>query len=68
MPAIATHYIFVNDLISKDDKYHDLISLAGQGPDPFFFYGFSFSKRHNTLNAMPTNKNKYFSVFKSLLN
>lgn len=47
MPAIATHYIFINDLISKDDKYHDLISLAGQGPDPFFFYGFSFSKRQN---------------------
>ena len=40
MPAIATHYIFINDLISKDDKYHDLISLAGQGPDPFFFFGF----------------------------
>ena len=47
MPAIATHYIFVNDLIKKEDKYHDLISLAGQGPDPFFFYGFSFSKREN---------------------
>lgn len=46
MPASVFHYYFINDLI-KNDKYQDLISLSGQGPDPFFFYGYSLSKRKN---------------------
>lgn len=47
MPASILHYEFVKSLVSSDEKYFDIIALAGQGPDPFFFYGYSLKKRKN---------------------
>ncbi|MCH5180961.1 MAG: hypothetical protein J1F32_07085 [Erysipelotrichales bacterium] len=47
MPATITHYEFIKSL-AKHDKYFDVLALAGQGPDPFFFFGYNFKKREDT--------------------
>lgn len=47
MPASLTHYTFVKDNISRDDTFFRVKALGGQGPDVFFFYGYSFHKREN---------------------
>ncbi len=46
MPALITHYEFIKSQ-AKQDKYFDILALAGQGPDPFFFYGYSLKKQKN---------------------
>lgn len=46
MPASITHYEFIKKTV-KNEKYFDVVALAGQGPDPFFFYGYSLAKRKN---------------------
>lgn len=40
MPALLTHYCFARMAIEpRFEEYRDVIDLATQGPDPFFFYG-----------------------------
>ena len=43
MPAILLHYTFVKEN-TNNDKYFSLTALGGQGPDPFFFYGYDKKK------------------------
>lgn len=48
MPAILTHYTFTKLYLNSNNvqnKYEDLILLASQGPDLFFFY-----KRYNPFS------------------
>lgn len=47
MPASLTHYTFVKENINANDYYKNVIELGGQGPDVFFFYGYSLIKRKN---------------------
>lgn len=47
MPALYTHYLFALDLIKEDEKHTSLYLLAAQGPDAFFFYGYSLKIRKN---------------------
>jgi len=44
MPASVLHYTFINELF-KNNKYQDVLNVAGQGPDPFFFYGYGLGSR-----------------------
>lgn len=46
MPAIMTHYAFAR-MQADDGVDNDVLYLGGQGPDVFFFYGYSLSKRQN---------------------
>lgn len=45
MPSCLTHFTFTDSLCKKDDPYRMLTDLGGQGPDIFFFYGYSVHKR-----------------------
>ena len=47
MPASLVHFTFVKENVNNKDKYFMETALGGQGPDVFFFYGYSFSKREN---------------------
>ena len=47
MPALYTHYLFARDLLKEDEKHPSLYLLAAQGPDAFFFYGYSLKIRKN---------------------
>lgn len=47
MPASLVHYTFIKENVNNEDKYYLETRLGGQGPDVFFFYGYSFSKREN---------------------
>ena len=47
MPASLVHYTFIKENIDNKDKYFMETALGGQGPDVFFFYGYSFSIREN---------------------
>ena len=47
MPAFYTHYTFVEKNTEQKDKYARIRALGGQGPDVFFFYGYSLGKREN---------------------
>lgn len=47
MPAALVHFTFVKENTDPKDKYFMETALGGQGPDIFFFYGYSFSKREN---------------------
>lgn len=49
MPAVVTHYEFIKCL-DKHNKYFDVLALAGQGPDPFFYYGYNLKKRGDAKN------------------
>ena len=44
MPAILTHFAFAR-MRSEDNIDNDVLYLGGQGPDVFFFYGYSLTKR-----------------------
>ncbi|MCQ2087192.1 MAG: zinc dependent phospholipase C family protein [Bacilli bacterium] len=47
MPAFFTHYTFVEKNTGHEDPYASIRALGGQGPDVFFFYGYSLRKREN---------------------
>lgn len=47
MPAALTHYTFVKENVDNKSPYFMETCLGGQGPDIFFFYAYSFSKREN---------------------
>ena len=47
MPASLVHFAFIKENIDNKDKYFMETALGGQGPDVFFFYGYSLSKREN---------------------
>ena len=47
MPAILTHYTFIKENRDNNDPDFDVMRLATQGPDVFFFYGFVLKKRPN---------------------
>ena len=47
MPASLVHFTFIKENVNNKDKYFMETALGGQGPDVFFFYGYSFSKREN---------------------
>lgn len=47
MPAVLTHFAFAKNNFIGDKRYHPITSLGAQGPDVFFFYGYSFAKRDN---------------------
>ena len=47
MPASLVHFTFIKENIDNKDPYFKETALGGQGPDVFFFYGYSFSKREN---------------------
>ncbi len=46
MPASLTHFTFVKNNTSINE-YSSLCYLGGQGPDVFFFYGYTYKKRNN---------------------
>ncbi|MFA6377834.1 MAG: zinc dependent phospholipase C family protein [Acholeplasmataceae bacterium] len=46
MPAIMTHYAFARMRADTNDD-NDVLYLGGQGPDVFFFYGYSLKKRQD---------------------
>lgn len=41
MPAIMTHYIAMDLILNKDEPYRRCALLGSQGPDPFYYYGFT---------------------------
>src|SRR5574344_1652458 len=45
MPALLTHYLFANEVIGKDLKHRNLALTSSQGPDIFFYNGYSLAKR-----------------------
>ncbi|NCA96937.1 MAG: hypothetical protein EOM77_01960 [Bacteroidia bacterium] len=46
MPAIMTHYAFAK-MRENDNVDNDIMHVGAQGPDVFFFYGYSLRKRIN---------------------
>lgn len=46
MPAIMTHYAFAKMRVPTHPEI-DVLTLGGQGPDVFFFYGYNIKKRLN---------------------
>lgn len=57
MPAFYTHYTFVNKNTDPKDKYARIRALGGQGPDVFFFYGYSLAKREKK------SQTRYFGTY-----
>ena len=46
MPAIMTHFAFAK-MRAEDNIDNDVLYLGAQGPDVFFFYGYTLKKRNN---------------------
>lgn len=46
MPAPLTHYSFTKNNTSRD-QFSKVRYLGGQGPDVFFYYGYTYKKRDN---------------------
>lgn len=57
MPAFFTHYTFVNKNTNPKDPFAKIRALGGQGPDVFFFYGYSSKKRENKIET------RYFGTY-----
>lgn len=57
MPAFYTHFTFVKKNIDPKDKYAQILALGGQGPDVFFYYGYSLAKREKK------SQKRYFGTF-----
>ena len=51
MPAVLMHYGFIKDKLGENFIINDTVSLGGQGPDPFFFYGYTLKKRENKIKV-----------------
>jgi len=47
MPAENVHFIFADTILEKEIPFRKAAILGSQGSDPFFYYGYSFSKREN---------------------
>ena len=57
MPAFYTHFTFVSKNTNAQDKYAKIRALGGQGPDVFFFYGYSAAKREKK------SQKRYFGTY-----
>lgn len=57
MPALFTHNTFIEKNTDQKDKYAKVRALGGQGPDVFFFYGYSLVKRKKK------SQRRYFGTY-----
>lgn len=57
MPAFYTHYTFVKKNTDVSDQFFPIQALGGQGPDVFFFYGYSLKKREKKAEK------RYFGTY-----
>lgn len=71
MPAILTHYSFIKDVFDNNHPDYPVVRLATQGPDVFFFYGFSLRFRKNRrqiiLFGRYLHRNNIASIYDFLL-
>jgi len=57
MPGFYTHYTFVRKNTDPKDEYASIRALGAQGPDIFFFCGYSLAKREKK------SQTRYFGTY-----